>query len=220
MTFAAWNAAIAAIYDAAAAPGLWPQVLREIAACLDAAGAVLLYRHEDGRFGSIVSPSLVPFSAEYGERWQHLDVRAERVFHAIACGHHDVQADHLFFTEAEAAELPIFRDFLHPRGFGWAMSVPVSPLPAVQVILTLLRAREQPGYDAEAQERLLALSRHVERALALSIRLMDAEAERDGLAAAFDRVDCGVFVLGADRRLLHANGTADGLLGRGLVVSA
>lgn len=220
MNFSTWNSAIETVYAAAAAPYLWPDVLQTIADTMDAEGATLLYRHEDGRIGSIVSPGLAALAVEYGERWQHLDVRAERAFHALACGHHDVLADHLFFTEQEAAELPIFRDFLYPHGLGWSMGVPVSPLPAVQVLLTLLLAKDRPGYDAAARDRFQMLSRHVERALGLSIRLMDAEAERDGLAVALDRIDCGVFILGSDRHLLHANRTAHALMGSGLILTA
>ena len=218
MTFAAWNATVETIYAAASAPSRWPEALEAVAVLLDARGALLLYQHGDGRYGGIVSPALLAVHLEYSQHWQQLDVRAERVVRAIAEGHRDVQADHTFFTEAEAAALPIYRDFLHPRGFGWGMTASVSPMPAVQVILTLVRAHGRPGFDEEAQGQLLALSRHVERALSLAIRLMDAEAERLGLAGALDRIACGAFVLDAGRQVLFANATARSLLGGGLAI--
>ncbi|AWN39824.1 helix-turn-helix transcriptional regulator [Methylobacterium durans] len=220
MNFSAWNDAIDTIYAAAAAPNLWPNTLQTIAELLDARGALLLYRHDNGRFGVIVSPTLVMMAKEYDEHWQHLDVRADRVFQAIASGSRDVWADHTIFTDEEVARLPIYQQFLLPHGICWGMTVPVSPSPAVHVILTLLRAREKPGYSDALQNQLLALSRHVERSLSLSIRLMDAEAERVGLAAALDRIDCGVLVLGADQRVLLANRMADRLLGSGLAISS
>ena len=220
MNFSAWNRAVETIYAAAAAPSLWPETLQAIAELLDARGALLLYRHDDGRYGVIVSPTLITMSQEYDQHWQHHDVRAERVFQAIATGYRDVQADHTFFTDEEIGTLPIYQHFLLPHGIRWGMTVPVSPSPAVNVILTLLRAREKPAFCESLQEQLLALSRHVERSLSLSIRLMDAEAERVGLSEALDRLACGVFILGADRRVLHANRTAEHLLGSGLVLQA
>ncbi|WP_132256121.1 helix-turn-helix transcriptional regulator [Methylobacterium segetis] len=220
MNFSAWNDTVETIYAAAAAPSLWPNTLQAIAELLDARGALLLYRHDNGRFGAIVSPTLVVMAQEYEQRWQHLDVRAERVFRAIATGHRDVQADQTLCTEEEIATLPIYQQFLLPHGLCWGMTVPVSPSPAVQVILTVLRVKEKPPFCDALQEQLLALSRHAERSLGLSIRLMDAEAERVGLAAALDRIDCGVLVLGADQRVLLANRTADRLLGSGLAVSS
>ena len=220
MNFSAWNNTVETVYAAAADPSLWPTTLQTIADLLDSRGALLLYRHDDGRFGVIVSPGLTEMAREYDQHWQHLDVRAERVFRAIGNGYRDVQADHTIFTEEEVARLPIYQQFLLPNGICWGMTVPVSPSPAVNVILTLLRAREKPGYCDALQEQLLALSRHVERSLSLSIRLMDAEAERIGLAAALDRLECGVLVLTPDQRVLLANRTANRLLGSGLTIKS
>ncbi len=208
------------IYTTASSPNLWPRTLQAIAELLDARGALLLYRHDDGRYGAIVSPNLMAMAQEYERHWQRLDVRAERVFRAIAGGYRDVQADHLLFTDEEVATLPIYQHFLLPHGICWGMTVPVSPSPAVNVILTVLRASEKPAFCDALQEKLLALSRHVERSLSLSIRLMEAEAERVGLSAALDRIACGILVLGAGRQVLLANRTAERLLGSGLVMSA
>jgi DNA-binding CsgD family transcriptional regulator/PAS domain-containing protein len=220
MHLAAWDLVIEAIYAAASAPDRWPEALRSIAELLDSRGALLLYQHRNHRFGAIVSPQLVSMAQEYDRNWQHLDVRAERVFHAIANGHRDVQADHQLFSADEIATLPIYQQFLLPHGILWGMAVPVSPHPEVSVILSLLRDKDKPAYSDVLQEQLFALSRHVERALSLSIRLMDAEAERLGFAQALDRIDCGVFVLDADRQVLFANQTAQELLGGGLSLAA
>ena len=220
MNFSAWNRTVEAIYAAAASPNLWPESLQGIAELLDSRGALLLYQHEDGRYGVIVSPLLITMVQDYQQHWQYRDVRAERLFHAIALGQRDVHADHMLFTDDEIATLPIYQQFLLPHGICWSMGVPVSPTPAVNVVLSLLRSREKPAFSEALQEQLLALSRHVERSLSLSIRLMDAEAERVGLSQALDRLDCGVFILGGDRQVLLTNGTAERLLGSGLVLSA
>jgi DNA-binding CsgD family transcriptional regulator len=215
-----WNETVEAVYAAASVPGGWPYALQRIADLLDARGGLLLHRHDDGRIGTIVSPELVELNEEYNRTWFKLDVRAEYGFRAFANGSRDVQADHTFFTDEEVARLPIFQEFLHPRGFGWGMGAYVSPTPDVAVILSLVRAKDKPGFDDAEQEQLLAISRHVERALGLSIRLMDAEAERVGFSDALDRVGCGIVILAPNRRALLTNKVADQLLGTGLVISA
>ncbi|MGH1569519.1 hypothetical protein ACRAWG_01165 [Methylobacterium sp. P31] len=134
MNLPAWNRVIESIYAAAAAPSLWTETLQAVAELLDARGGLLLYRHDDGRYGAIVSPTLATVAQEYDQHWQYADVRAERVFRAIASGHNDVQADHILFTKEEIATLPIYQQFLLPHGICWGMTVPVSPSPAVLAV--------------------------------------------------------------------------------------
>ena len=217
MNILAWNAAVEAVYRAAAEPLRWPEALHRVATLFDALGATLLHRHDDGRIGVIVSPALAELNEEYGRRWQHLDVRADRVLSAIASGRRDVQADHTVCTEAEVATLPIYQEFLIPNGIGWSVGVSVSPTPHIAVALSLLRAVGKPSFSDAEQEHVLAFSRHIERALSLSVRLMDAEAENLGLTGALDRLDCGVFILDADQRILRSNAKARALLSTGLM---
>ena len=51
--------AIEAIYAAATDPLRWPTALEAAADCMGDVGAILLWRCDDGSFGSIVSPSLL-----------------------------------------------------------------------------------------------------------------------------------------------------------------
>lgn len=218
MTFSAWNSAVEAIYLSASAPSCWPNTLYQIAQLLDADGGILLYRHDSGTMSVIVSPNLVEMAKDYAANWQNLDVRAERGFQAFSIGHRDVVTDRQYFSDEEISTLPIYQEFLLPYGFLWSLSASVSPTSSVSVMLTLLRAKHKSAYTEEDENQMLAISRHVERSLSLSVRLMDAEAERLGLSEALDRVSCGVFILDAQRRVLLANRTVDQLLGEGLAV--
>jgi DNA-binding CsgD family transcriptional regulator len=217
MNIIAWNEAVDAVYTAAAEPLRWPEALQCVANLFDAMGATLLHRHDDGRIGVIVSPALAPLNEEYSRHWQHLDVRAERVLSLIASGRRDVQAEHTVCTEEEIATLPIYQEFLIPNGIGWSVGVSVSPTPHIAVAMSLLRALGKPTFSEAEQEYVLAFSRHIERALSLSVRLMDAEAENLGLIGALDRLDCGVFILDADQRILISNAKARALLSTGLL---
>lgn len=220
MELAVWDEVVAAIYAAASAPRLWPEALQQIAFLFDCLGGLLIHRHDGGRYHTVVSPTLIAMAREYDARWQHHDVRAERVFLAIAGGHRDVYVDRDLFSDAEIAALPIYQKFLIPNGVLWGMAASVSPTPNVGVVLSLLRARDKQSFTSQEQERMQALSRHVERALSLSVRLMDAEAERLGFSEALGLLDCGAFVLDADQRILFANHAARRLVGVGLVAVA
>jgi hypothetical protein len=107
MTARDLNPAIDAIYEAALEPGLWPQALREIADYFEDTGALLIWRRDDGRYGTIASPSLIDAQREYEAHWQHLDVRAERGFQqsylTVANGMTDLD----IVTPEEMASLPI-----------------------------------------------------------------------------------------------------------------
>jgi hypothetical protein len=54
--------AVEAIYAAAPEPSLWPQALQAIAAAFGDVGALLVYGRDDGSFGAVESPSLVPLT--------------------------------------------------------------------------------------------------------------------------------------------------------------
>ncbi len=211
-----WNEIVETIYGAAPEPDRWPEVLQRIAETVGARGGTLLFHRGDGRIGTIVSPSLTGIVVDYDRDWQHRDVRAARAFAASASGRRDVQTDQMHFNEEEIRTLPIYRDFLAPRGLRWSMGVAVSPVPDVAVVLTVIRAIDTAPFDEAEQEHFVALSRHVERSLSLSIRLMDAQTERLGFAWALDRIACGALVLDARQRILFANRTARAMLGHGL----
>jgi hypothetical protein len=68
--------AVEAICHAAAEPANWPRALQAIADVFEDPGAVLLWRRDDGSYGSIVAPGLLAAQEDYQEtRWRH-DIRS------------------------------------------------------------------------------------------------------------------------------------------------
>lgn len=71
--------AVEAIYDAAPNPSKWPSALQAIADCFGDVGALLLWRRDDGSYGSMVSESLVEAQRDYEDGgWTNRDILAIR----------------------------------------------------------------------------------------------------------------------------------------------
>ncbi|BDV39219.1 helix-turn-helix transcriptional regulator [Methylocystis bryophila] len=178
-------------------------------------GANLIWRRDDGSFGAIVSPSLLPFAEEWN-KWQHADIRAQRVNEVSA--RFDVVTDRHLVTAQEVEEHPFYTQFLVPNGFGWLASAAVSPDPGMEVWISIQRAKAKDPFSDEELATLARLGRHAEQSLRLSVRLFDAEVSKLGLADALARVGIGVFALDSLTRVLFSNLAGERLLGDGLKI--
>lgn len=212
------HAAIRSIYDAATAPERWPQALQAIADCTDDVGTVLMWRRDDGGFGTIVSPALEASQADYLRDWAMRDIRAarmvERGFHIAT----DCATDGDVVDDDEIDDLPIYRDFLIPHGLGWFAATSVAPDPRIVVAISVQRRHDRPRFDA-AELRLVAqLGRHVEQSLRIGIRLFDGNLKTEGLANALSSMNIGVFGLDSLGRVTLRNPAAETLLGAGLTI--
>ena len=211
--------AIRAIYGAATAPDLWPEALQSVADCTGDVGAVLLWRRDDGSFGTIVSPSLEVSHADYLAHWSTRDLRAIR---GVDRGYHvsrDAVTDRDVVSDDEIATDPFYRDYLIPHGLGWFAATSVGPDPRVVVIVSVQRRFDRPRFD-DAELRFVAeIGRHVEQAMRLGIRLFDGRLQREGLAGALSAMNVGVFGLDSLGRVTTTNPAAEGFLGDGLMVA-
>jgi DNA-binding CsgD family transcriptional regulator/PAS domain-containing protein len=210
--------AIREIYGTALAPVRWPQALQSIADSVGDVGAVLIYGRDDGRFGVIHSPSLDPCIAEYAADWSHRDIRALRARERGYFLARDVITDRDVLTPQEMNTDPFYRDFLTRHGLRYFAAAVVSPDPRVEVALSIQRVPKRAPYT-DAELRVIGeLGTHVENALRLGIRLMDAELVGAGLGAALTRIGMGVFALDSRGRVVFANPAAQALQGDGLDV--
>ncbi|ARN82934.1 hypothetical protein MCBRY_001628 [Methylocystis bryophila] len=208
-------AAVEAIYDSATQPSHWARALEMVAGVFGDVGANLIWRRDDGSFGAIVSPSLLPFAEEWN-KWQHADIRAQRVNEVSA--RFDVVTDRHLVTAQEVEEHPFYTQFLVPNGFGWLASAAVSPDPGMEVWISIQRAKAKDPFSDEELATLARLGRHAEQSLRLSVRLFDAEVSKLGLADALARVGIGVFALDSLTRVLFSNLAGERLLGDGLKI--
>jgi DNA-binding CsgD family transcriptional regulator len=203
-----FSRAVDAIYEAALEPALWPQALQAVADCFGATGSLLVWRRENGGYGSVASPGLVEAQREYDAHWQHLDVRSARAFqHGFASDREGVTDLDLFRVE-ELETFPIYSQFFARHGIYWCAGVFLSPDQDVQAALTVHRDKAKTPYAREDVRKLNLLARHVERSLKLSIRLFDAESCNLGMREILSRLGIGVFALDDGLRVIFANPAA------------
>jgi DNA-binding CsgD family transcriptional regulator/GAF domain-containing protein len=211
--------AIEAAYAAAPDPSLWQQALQAIADVFGDVGAVLLWYRDDGSIGTIASAGLAAAQKEYQEEgWNRRDIRSIRgVERAIWLQRESVTERH-FMTPAELDTEPFYTDFLARHGLRYCLAVGISPDPHVAAAVSVQRATGRAPYSDTELETMTRLGRHVENALRLSIRLLDAELANVGLGEALARIGIGVFALDSLKRIVFTNPAARHLLGDGLAV--
>lgn len=211
-------AAVEAIYDAATDPSLWPHALQKLADCFDDVGGVLIWRREDGSFGTVVSPRLEAAQRDYVREWWRHDIRAQRSTDYGFRTHSGAITDRHLISLEEMETHPIYTEFLARHGLRWTAGVDISPDPSMPTAISLQRApTREPFSDAEL-EALTRLGRHAEKALRLSIRLFDAELMKTGLGQALAHVGIGVFALDALGRVVYANPAGETLLGDAVAI--
>ena len=210
--------AVTSIYDAATDPDRWPRALEAIAAVTGDVGTVLMWRREDGGFGTIVSPALEEAQAAYTTGWWEQDIRAFRGVDLAYAFPDDGVTDCDVVTDDEVLSHPIYTDFLFPHGLGWFAAANVAPDPRIYVVISVQRRHDRPRFTRDEVRLVSRLGRHVEQSLRLSMRLIEAEATRDGLSAALAAMSVGLFGLDSVGRITTANDAGRALIGHGLMI--
>lgn len=208
-------AAVEAVYDAAPDPTRWPDALQAIANCFGDVGAVLLWRRDDGSFGTIVSKSLLEAQKEYDESgWTGRDIRAIRAVERGYFFNGTPATDRHLCSRDEINSDPLYNEFLLRHGLGWVAAIAVSPDPHVGAMLTVQRnSRKRSEFSDNELDLLARIGRHVERSMRLSIRLLDAELARVGLGEALGKIGIGVFALDSLGRVVFSNPAARRIVG-------
>jgi DNA-binding CsgD family transcriptional regulator len=211
--------AVEAIYRAAPDPTLWPDALQAIADCFEDVGAVLLWHRDDGGFGSIASPGLADAQKDYVENgWYLRDSRSNLGVEQSYWNRGDTLTERHFTTESKMAADPFYSEFLASHALKWCAAVGVSPHPHVASAVSVQRSIEKPPYSDLEIETIGRIGRHVETALRLSLRLLDAELIKDRLGDALNRVNIGIFVLDSLSRVIFSNHAGRDLHDSGLAI--
>ena len=202
--------AVEAIYDAAPDPGRWPHALQAIADVFGDVGALLIWRRDDGRFGTVVSESLQVAQRDYEENgWSMRELRALRTAERGYFFRGEPFTDRDICSAEEIKTDPVYTGFCRKHAIGWFGGVTVSPDPSVGVALSIQRnSALKPPFSAEELEIVGRLGRHAEKSLRLSIRLLDSELGNLGLGKALARIGIAVFALDSLGRVVFSNQAA------------
>jgi DNA-binding CsgD family transcriptional regulator len=88
----------------------------------------------------------------------------------------------------------------------------VSPDPSILVAVSVQRSANKPAFSDDELGLLTVLSRHVEKSLRLSVRLLDAELRDLEMQQALSRIGVGVITVEAGCRIRFVNAAAERLL--------
>jgi DNA-binding CsgD family transcriptional regulator len=156
------------IYECAFEPECWPGVLDELSRIADARGGYLITVNGESQ-NWIASESMrVPIEQTIKGDWLRRGQRLRRLVAARRCG---FLTEYDVYTDAELADDPLYRDFLWPAGFGWAVGNTI-PLPTGDtLIFGLERMKKRGPVEASVVQQLDPLHPHIARSALISARL-------------------------------------------------
>lgn len=203
---------IDAIYEAGAMPELWPQLLDQLAALVGARGGLILYARPGGQEKRAASPAFEPvIDAFEAEGWGARNSRLERYLARPPYAGFLTDAD--LHSEEELRTLPVYTDFLIPRGADAGAATLIRGAADDTVALTLEAFADHPS-ARRALPILDELRPHIGRAAMLSGRF--AMEQVRAAVEALAMIGTPAAMLDGRGRLLSANALFDQTLGKSL----
>lgn len=204
--------AIGDIYEAALVPELWPSVLDTIAEMAGGVGTILI-ADDMHNLRWLNSTSLNGFMDDFIEGdWAKSNTRTPKL---LGVDHAGFLVERDAYTEQEIEEDVMIRDFLRPRGFGWATATAFQMPTGDNVIFSIERRYADGPVPRDAVEQLDRIRPHLGRAAMLSARvgLDRGRATLDALT----QLDVPAALIDGRLRLREANGALGRLIPRVVV---
>ena len=198
------------IYDAATDFSLWEGVLRSLAGTMGGNGAVLGISGEGRRFSAYVAPLTEPaFLTSYNAYYHKISPLMPRI-RALPAG--SVATDRMVLPRSEFEKSEIYNDWILPQGLCNKLYTVLSSDPDQRIMIGVHGTQE---FQEDQIEFCRLLAPHLQRAMAISLKLRRLEAERGGFAEILDHLDEGVILLDAEARPLFVNKAAEPLFAPG-----
>lgn len=163
------NALIDRIYEAAAIPENWSNLLHDLSGVVGARGAVMLVANP-ATAQWIASPGIYSLIDDwFRDGWSQNNTRGARLASANTPGF--VRDIDIYDNRKQIDEDPHIRDFLRPRGVGWAAAAMI-PVPSGDSLIFSFEREFDLGPVADAVMPQLELIRpHLARAALFAARL-------------------------------------------------
>jgi DNA-binding CsgD family transcriptional regulator len=192
---------IDAIYEAAAIPELWPDVLDQLSRLAGADAGTLLSADKDGYGRYIATPAYEAGYRDYvANGRQYENVRFQRSLDRYPGA---FSSDLELCSEAELDADPIYQKFLRPHGMAWTAGTVVPAPTGDLIVFDLARKLGAERFERRAMDRLDTYRPHLARAALLSHRLGLRSAHNQ--AAALQLVGLPCAVVGRAGKLLAIN---------------
>lgn len=188
------------IYEAGAFPERWPEALHKLGRSLGAMGGNLI-RSTSSRLEMQSSPGVAQVTKDFAsEGWNEHNSRVSRLLGRS--GYAGFLTDSDLHSDEELATLPMYRDFLNPRGVAAGAGTIVQGVHDDALIVAV----EGFASHAASQDAVPALDRirpHIARAAVLSSEIQAARV--GSLVRAFETVGSAIGLLDASGKLLAAS---------------
>ncbi len=160
------------IYECSFAPELWPGVLDELARIAEARGSVFFaVNSHTGIIRWTASAAIREHMATYVTEGWMMDKHRQRHPRLLDAHHPGFLVEYDVCTAEELERNPTFRDFLRPRGFGWAAITGI-PLPTKDwLVFTVERDYVRGPVESAFVQQLDSLRPHLARSALISARL-------------------------------------------------
>ena len=128
--------------------------------------------------------------------------------------------DRRLATPEEIESHPYFTKFRALHALGPFLAGQLLPGPGVFAAISLQGQANRAPYTDEEIDSFTRIARHVERALMLTVKLVEAEALSETFADLFSKLSCGILLLDANHDLVFTNNAAYRMLGASLALKA
>ncbi|MFC5522404.1 helix-turn-helix transcriptional regulator [Polaromonas jejuensis] len=214
------------IYEAAAEPQKWSEVVGALADSLNASKGLLFTPYVGPQEGGMVFPWKI--AEQQLQLWAtHYighDIWSEQAMQRGLLIEGTTVVDEEMVSRETLRESIFYREFLSTMGIGRVcVGVVFEGAPGLPATsLSVFRDFHEPAFSAADKAWLQLLVPHLSRALGLMHRLNAARLKEASLLSALDRLAFGVALLNERTEVLHLNLAAQDVLGRGdgLVLNA
>lgn len=188
------------IYESALVPELWPDVLDELAALVDARGAQL-FAVRDKVMSWTTSATLSDVFRKYvDDGWF---AKCDRRICLFSQNKPSFLVEHDFWTSDQLAANEIYRDFFRPNGLGWSANTGLAMPTKDNIVFTVERDYARGPIEKDKVDALNELRPHLARAALISARLSLKSVQ--GASNTLTALGLPALVLGEDGLVLEAN---------------
>lgn len=203
------------IYDAAIDPGFWPDALRETARFVGGCSAAIYTKDPTSRSGGVLYDDgglSLHYRALYFERYVQLDPATTRHFFT-EIGELVATAD--IMPHAEFEQSRFFREWVRPQQLVDFVSTVLDRSGTSASMFGVFRHERDGIVDEATRHRMHLVVPHIRRAALIGRALEQHSARAEVLASSLDTIRAGMFLIGCNGALVHANAAGHGLLAPG-----
>ncbi len=206
------------IHSAAGDLQAWPRALTAIAEALRArATSLTIVDPESSAMSVVYAPRSDPeWVRAYKERWAASNVVRDRGY-ALPLGElYDFES--LGMPRSEFDRTPFYNEFLAPQHQNFGLIMLAAKTETVASAIGFYRSSTDGRFDPDEERLLRALGPHLQRAVALNLRLAQSQMQLSVSVDLLNRIDQAALLVDPQARVLFANCAAEAVLSEGDVL--